>query len=91
MCIRDSCNLSASATHFTVSITDNGIGISEHHKKQILDKFFRIDQTQIHNVKGLGLGLYYTNEIVKAHGGNIIIQSQLGKGSTFNISIPLKS
>ncbi|MCC1485185.1 sensor histidine kinase [Winogradskyella immobilis] len=85
------CNLSASATHFTVAITDNGIGISEHHKKQILDKFFRIDQTQIHNVKGLGLGLYYTNEIVKAHDGNISIQSQLGKGSTFNISIPLKS
>jgi len=83
------CKLSTTATHLTVSISDNGIGISEPHKTQIFDKFFRANQSEVHNVKGLGLGLFYTNEIIKAHHGNINIDSQLSKGSTFNITIPL--
>lgn len=84
------CKLSSTSTHFIISISDNGIGISEQHKKQIFDKFFRVDQNEVHNVKGLGLGLYYTNEIIKAHQGEIVIDSKLNKGSTFNIIIPLK-
>ena len=48
----------------TIAITDNGIGISETHQSQLFDKFYRAGNKQIHDVKGLGLGLYYTNQIV---------------------------
>ncbi len=83
------CKLSKTATHLTISISDNGIGISESYNTQIFDKFFRAGQSEIHNVKGLGLGLFYTNEIIRAHQSSINLDSKLNKGSTFNIIIPL--
>ncbi len=73
-----------------ISITDNSIGISETNQKYVFDKFFRANQNQVYNVKGLGLGLYFTHEIIKAHQGEITISSKLGKGSTFRIIIPLQ-
>lgn len=75
---------------FTVAINDNGIGIASKDQKLLFDKFFRVGNKEIHNVKGLGLGLYYTNQIIKAHKGKIEIQSAEGKGATFTIEIPLK-
>ena len=72
-----------------ISIKDNGIGISDKDQKQLFDKFFRAGNKEIHDVKGLGLGLYYTNQIIKAHNGNIKIDSKKEKGSIFTISIPL--
>jgi len=83
------CKLSSNSTSFTIEISDNGLGIAEKYKKQIFDKFFRAEQSEIHNVKGLGLGLYYANEIIKAHKGKINIDSKLNTGSTFKITIPL--
>ncbi len=75
--------------YFVISIADNGIGVSEKHQKQLFDKFYRAGNTEVHNVKGLGLGLYYTNQIIKAHQGNITIKSSEGEGSTFTIRLPL--
>ena len=83
------CIISSKESYFKIEIADNGMGISKENQKQIFDKFFRIDQNEIHNVKGLGLGLYYTNEIIKAHDGKIDIDSKPGSGSTFTITIPL--
>ena len=74
---------------FTLSIKDKGIGISSKDQKQLFDKFFRAGNKEIHNVKGLGLGLYYTNQIVKAHGGTIRVKSAENEGTTFSITIPL--
>ncbi len=74
---------------FSISITDNGIGIPTKDQKQLFDKFFRVGNKEIHNVKGLGLGLYYTNQIVKAHKGTIEVKSAENKGTTFIIKIPL--
>lgn len=71
-----------------ISITDNGIGISSKNQKQLFDKFFRVGNTDVHNVKGLGLGLYYTYQIIKAHLGTISIKSVENKGATFTIEIP---
>ena len=76
-----------SEKNLLISIEDNGIGISEKHQKQIFDKFFRAGNKEIHNVKGLGLGLYYTNQIIKAHNGNITLNSKEGQGTTFIITI----
>ena len=71
-----------------ISIQDNGIGISEKDQKQVFDKFFRAGNKEIHDVKGLGLGLYYTNQIIKAHNGHIEVKSKPGKGTTFILTIP---
>ena len=73
---------------FNISIEDNGIGISKSKHSLLFDKFYRVEQGNLHNTKGLGLGLYYVNQIIKAHQGTIAVISDLGKGAVFNISIP---
>lgn len=71
-----------------IRIEDNGIGISKNHTKKIFDKFYRIPTGNIHNIKGFGLGLYYTKLIIEKHKGFIEVDSILGKGSKFIIKIP---
>jgi two-component system, OmpR family, sensor histidine kinase VicK len=73
---------------FNISIQDDGIGISKNKHSLLFDKFYRVEQGNLHNTKGLGLGLYYVDQIIKAHKGSIDIVSDLGKGAIFNISIP---
>lgn len=70
---------------FNISIKDDGIGISKSKHSLLFDKFYRVEQGNLHNVKGLGLGLYYVNQIIKAHQGTIGVMSDLGKGSEFTI------
>ena len=74
-----------------ISIRDNGIGMSPENVKHIFDKFYRIPTGNLHDVKGFGLGLNYVKLIIKEHGGNIKVNSELDKGSEFCIFIPLKS
>jgi signal transduction histidine kinase len=68
---------------FYISIKDNGIGISKNEHSLLFDKFYRVEQGNLHTVKGLGLGLYYVHQIIKAHQGSIAVISDLGKGSVF--------
>jgi PAS domain S-box-containing protein len=69
-----------------LSVKDNGIGISLEAKEKIFDRFERaIDANE---VSGLGLGLFITHQIVKAHGGKIWVESELNKGSTFFVAFP---
>lgn len=84
--IKVSCSLQNS--NFCLAIQDDGIGISKQNQLVLFDKFYRVQQGNIHTTKGLGLGLYYVEQIVKAHQGTIQIASDLGKGATFNLSIP---
>lgn len=71
------------------SISDKGIGISKSDQKLIFKKLFRVHTGDVHDVKGFGLGLYYVKTIVDAHNGEIKLISELGKGSTFIVSLPL--
>ena len=77
------------AETFKIVIQDNGIGILPENQKLIFDKFFREGNKEVHNVKGLGLGLYYTNQIIKAHKGTIEVSSTKDQGTAFTIEIPL--
>lgn len=75
--------------HYEIEISDNGIGISEKDQQIVFDKFYRVVSGNIHNVKGLGLGLYYTKQIIDAHRSSIEVKSELNKGTTFTITIPV--
>jgi signal transduction histidine kinase len=77
-----------SDNNLTVSIKDNGIGISKTDQKHIFEKFYRASTGNIHKYKGLGLGLYYVKKIAEAHGGDVTVTSKPGKGSIFTVTIP---
>jgi len=69
-------------------VKDNGIGIPAMYKEKIFDKFFRVPHGDKHNVKGYGLGLSYVAHIVAEHKGQVNVESEEGKGTTFIIKLP---
>ena len=73
----------------TISVADNGIGISKTDQKHIFDKFYRASTGNIHKFKGLGLGLYYVKRIAQAHGGDVSVNSKPGRGKYFYNNITL--
>ncbi|HEU0136294.1 MAG TPA: HAMP domain-containing sensor histidine kinase [Flavobacterium sp.] len=72
-----------------IRIKDRGAGMSKVAQKRIFEKFYREHTGDIHNVKGHGLGLAYVKRIVDDHNGQIFVESEKGKGSTFILKIPL--
>lgn len=72
----------------TLLVQDNGSGIPEKEKTAIFDKFYRVQKGNIHNTKGLGLGLYYVSQIVYAYNGTISVSGTTDKGTLFTIILP---
>ena len=73
-----------------ISIMDNGIGMAKNQANKVFDRLFRISTGDVHNVKGYGLGLNYVKSIIRMHGGKIKVESEINKGSTFKIYLPIK-
>lgn len=73
-----------------ITVEDNGIGLRPAEMKRVFDKYYRVSRGNIHDVKGFGLGLSYVKRIVRAHGGKVGVRSQLGRGSAFEIDLPLR-
>ncbi len=74
-----------------VSIVDQGIGISRDDQTKIFDRFYRTDDARTHTKKGTGLGLAICAWIVESHQGRIEVESEVGEGSTFTVTLPLAS
>lgn len=72
-----------------IMISDNGVGINNKEKQLIFKKYYRVSNSNVHKIKGYGLGLTYVKEVVKKHKGKVRIDSEPGKGTTFIVSIPL--
>lgn len=75
----------------SLSFQDNGIGISDRQKRLVFDSFRRGTNGNIHNQKGFGLGLAYVKRVVERHGGTVSLESEVCKGSRFQLSLPLMS
>ncbi|GAA5224854.1 HAMP domain-containing sensor histidine kinase [Membranihabitans marinus] len=75
----------------TVSIKDNGMGMTKEQQRHIFEKFYRAHTGNVHNVKGFGLGLSYVKAIVDAHKGEISVNSMLDKGSEFILFFPFEN
>ncbi|MBN1190965.1 MAG: PAS domain S-box protein [Dehalococcoidales bacterium] len=75
-------------TNFMIEVRDQGIGISRSEQSRLFQPYHRVEQDRL-KFPGLGLGLAISKQIVEAHGGRIWVESDLGKGSLFCISIPL--
>jgi heavy metal sensor kinase len=72
-----------------IAIRDTGIGIPEEHIPHIFERFYRVDKARSRAEGGAGLGLAICQHIAEIHNGKIEVESQVGKGSTFSVSLPL--
>ena len=70
-----------------INFTDNGFGIQKEHQDKVFDQFYRITKGNIHDVKGFGIGLYYSRKIIEKHGGTLAIVPN-SKNTNFKIILP---
>jgi len=74
----------------SIRVRDQGVGIPVPEQKEIFKRFVRGRGSRVANIKGTGIGLAMANHIVEAHHGEIRLESELGKGSTFTVLLPLE-
>jgi len=72
-----------------LSVEDHGVGIAPRERKRIFERFYRVDNLLTRKTEGSGLGLAITKRIIEAHGGRVVVQSEVGKGSRFTLQLPV--
>ncbi|KYC34863.1 histidine kinase [Scytonema hofmannii PCC 7110] len=81
--------LKRSNGHAVIEVQDTGIGIASSEQQAIFNRFYRVNSDRSRSTGGAGLGLAIAHAIVQTHGGSLHVQSELGKGSTFIVQLPL--
>jgi DNA-binding NtrC family response regulator len=81
--------LKAMAGAVQLQVRDTGVGIPEEHRERVFERFHRVEGTHARTYEGTGIGLAFVQELVRLHGGEVQVESALGKGSTFTVTIPL--
>jgi len=81
--------LAAVEGHAQLNVRDTGVGIPREELPRMFERFHRIDHTRGRTHEGTGIGLALVNELVKLHGGAVTVDSEIGEGSTFTVTIPL--
>jgi signal transduction histidine kinase len=84
-------NLYRSNGTVKLEVVDHGMGIPSAEQPKIFEKFYRVGNPLVHNTKGSGLGLSLVRHIVKAHGGEVLVESTPGQGSKFTIALPVET
>ncbi|MDR6923227.1 HAMP domain-containing sensor histidine kinase [Chryseobacterium sp. 2987] len=84
-------NINRLTEHVEIEVTDNGQGIEKKELKNIFEKFYRVQSNNIHNSKGLGLGLYFVKNIVNKYHGKIDVSSRPEMGTIFKIILPYEN
>ena len=84
-------NLSQTERNLEIEVSDNGQGIDKKEFKNIFEKFYRIQSNNIHDTKGLGLGLYFVQKIVEKYKGMVTVASEPTYGTTFKINLPYEN
>ena len=74
--------------HFEIVIEDSGNGIPKAHREKVFEQFYRVPTGNTHDVKGFGIGLFYTKSIIEKHGGTIKIVYSKKKHTQFKITMP---
>jgi PAS domain S-box-containing protein len=82
-------HLSREGDQAIVRVQDFGIGIAEAHQQRIFERYYQVSDATIKPFSGLGIGLYFSNEIVKRHHGHMAVESRPGQGATFSVILPL--
>lgn len=81
--------VAAAGKELQISVEDTGIGISADELPKLFTKFFRSADERVQDIPGSGLGLAFTQEVARLHGGKLVVHSELNKGSQFILTIPL--
>jgi signal transduction histidine kinase len=76
--------------HALIQVQDTGVGIAPEDQTHIFERFYRVNRDRSRHTGGAGLGLAIAKAIAKTHQGTIQVESELGKGSTFTVQLPLK-
>ncbi|MBU6413471.1 MAG: PAS domain-containing protein [Planctomycetes bacterium] len=76
------------AQTLSIEVVDNGIGIKSDEAEMVFEKFYRAKDKRVANITGTGLGLTLARQVIRLHGGDITVKSQLDKGTTFTVTLP---
>ena len=91
MCIRDRVDTSVRLkdNQVVIAVRDNGIGIPPEAQSRVFERFYRVDKGRARKNGGTGLGLAIVKHITQLYGGTVALESEVGKGSTFTVTLPL--